>query len=608
MSKMKLLRKFMKGNLLLYTGAIISVALATVASMISPLVLRTVIDSIIGGKPIEAPDFIIRIIENLGGRTYIAQNLWLCAIVLVVVSVLNGIFLYTKGKWSSKAAESIAKNMRDWLYDKLQNLSYDYHVKAETGDLIQRCTSDVETVRRFIGIQLVEIGRALFILTAISFVLFRLDTELAMVSLAMVPVIFLYSYFYFKKVKKSFKASDEAEGRLSNVLQENLTGVRVVRAFGRQAYEVEKFKARNLEFKDITYELIRLLAWYWSVSGGICMLQIGAVFVMGVYRTAIGEMSLGTLTAFNTYIGMLLWPVRYMGRILTDLGKMMVSLDRIGEILNKEDERSQVEGEKPPINGDIKFKNVYFEYEKGKPVLKDLTFDIPEGKTVAILGSTGSGKSSLVHLLQRLYDYQDGSITIGGVELKRIDKKWLRQHIGIVLQEPFLFSKTIKENISLACTNTTDEEVCDVAKTASIHDVILNFEKGYETPVGEKGVTLSGGQKQRVAIARTIIRNCPILIFDDSLSAVDTETDAAIRKALKERSRDVTTIIISHRITTLSEADKIIVLEQGKVTQSGTHEQLIQEEGLYKRIWELQSSLEDELYSQIEHQQAVGAN
>ncbi len=601
--KLKLLRQFIKGSMLLYAGAIISTGLATIVSMISPLIISTVVDSIIGGKLVELPAFVENIISSIGGREYIVQNLWICAVMLVILAIVNGLLLYAKGKWSAIAAESTSRNMRDKLYDKLQNLSYDYHVKAETGDLIQRCTSDVETVRRFVAIQFVEVGRAIFILTIVTIVLFRLDTTLATASVTMVPLIFIYSFIFFAKVKKAFKESDEAEGRLSTVLQENLTGVRVVRAFGRQAYEVSKFDEKNLEYTDITYELIRLLAKYWSVSGALCMTQIAVVLILGVYRAVLGEISLGTLIVFNSYIGMLLWPVRQMGRILTDLGKMLVALERIGEILKTPDEISSEGSEKPLIKGDIRFRNVCFEYESGRPVLKDLTFEISEGSTVAILGTTGSGKSSLVHLLQRLYDYQEGSITIGGVELKNINKKWLRQQIGIVLQEPFLFSKTIKENIGIALENPNDEEIFDVAKTASMHDAILDFEKGYDTPVGEKGVTLSGGQKQRVAIARTIIRNCPILIFDDSLSAVDTETDAAIRKALKERSGNVTTILISHRITTLSEADKIIVLEHGKVVQSGTHEELIEREGLYRRIWELQNSLEDEL--ELSHSQKL---
>ena len=337
------------------------------------------------------------------------------------------------------------------------------------------------------------------------------------------------------------------------------------------------------------------MALYWSLSDLLAMLQIGIVVVLGVYYTATGSITLGTFLVFNSYVNMLLWPIRQMGRILTDMGKTLVSVGRIQEILDVPSESQDPDCGKPPIAGDIVFRNVSFEYEEGHPVLKDLSFEVKKGETVAILGPTGSGKSSLVHLLQRLYDYKDGSVTIGGVELRKIDKKWLRQKVGIVLQEPFLFSRTIKENIGIAKRNVSEMEIIEASRIASVHKVIEEFDNGYETFVGEKGVTLSGGQKQRVAIARTLIQDSDILIFDDSLSAVDTETDAAIRKELKKRSKNVTTFIISHRIATLSEADRILVLDDGRLIQSGTHEELIHHPGLYQRIWSIQNSLEKDL-------------
>jgi len=589
----------MKGNKLLYLGAIVSTGLSTFFSLIPPLVIQLTIDSIIGEKPMQVPLWVQSIIEDLGGRTVLARNLWICAIALVFLTMINGIFLYTRGKWSAKASESIARNIRDRLYDHLQHLSYDYHVKAETGDLIQRCTSDVETVRRFLSVQFVEIGRALFMLFMSLVIMLSLNVRMTLIAMAVVPLVFGSAVVFFMNVKKQFQLSDEAEGRLSTVLQENLTGVRVVRAFGRQAYEMEKFDKKNVEFRDLNYRLIRLLAGYWSLSDFLIMMQMGIVLVIGVHWAAAGQITLGTLVVFNTYEGMLLWPIRQMGRILSDMGKTLVSLGRIQDILTEPREEMEDTGLQPDINGDIEFRNVWFGYDENNPVLKDLSFRIEKGKTVAILGSTGSGKSSLVHLLLRLYDYQKGSITIGGVELKEINKKWLRKHVGIVLQEPFLFSKTIKENIGLAKQNVDDAEIFQAARVAAVHDVIKEFEQGYETPVGERGVTLSGGQKQRVAIARTLMKDNSILIFDDSLSAVDTETDAAIRKALREKRKNITTLIISHRITTLAEADFILVLDHGRLVQSGTHEQLIREPGLYQRIWNIQSSLEQDLENEM---------
>jgi len=594
MNNIKLLWKYLKGKRLLYTGAVVSIGLASFFSIINPLVIKITIDSIIGGQEVDLPAWMDYIGVNLINRVValgggVLQKIILAALLFIILTLLRGIFLYLKGRWSAVAAETFAREMRDRLYDHIQYLPYKYHINARTGDLIQRCTSDLDQIRRFLAVQFVEMGRAVFILLMVGAVMFSLHLKLALVSMAVVPIIFAFSFFFYREVKKTFKDADEAEARLSTVLQENLSGVRVVRAFARESYEIEKFEGKNREYRDLIYRVIRLLAWFWSSSDLLCMLQIGGVLVLGVYWASLGEISLGTLVVFASYEGMLLWPVRQMGRILTDLGKTLVSLRRIQEILDEESEKNE-SGLKPEISGNIIFKDVSFKYEEGNEILKDVSFEVKEGQTLAILGPTGAGKSSLVHLLARLYDYPEGSIKINGVELKEIDKKWLRKHIGLVLQEPFLFARTIKENIKLARNDARDTEIFEATNNAAIHEVINDFEKGYDTMVGEKGVSLSGGQKQRLAIARTLIRNCPILIFDDSLSAVDTETDAAIRKALKEESRNATTIIISHRVNTLAEADLIIVLEEGQVVQSGTHQELIKDNGFYKRVWEIQNS------------------
>lgn len=595
MKKLKLLFGYMRGSRLLYIGAIIFVGISAVLNMLPTLIVRFTVDSVIGSQPAELPQVLHNLINRTGGLEFLRRNLWVLGLCLVGVHLVNFLFVYLRGKWSATAAESTAKKLRDTLYGHLQNLSYDYHVKTETGDLIQRCTSDVETIRRFLAMQLVEIGRALFMLIAALVIMLSLDVRMTLISMAVIPLIFVFSFIFFMKVQKAFLKADESEGRLSTTLQENLTGVRVVRAFGRQAYETEKFDERNTEYRNLTYRLIRILAAYWSLSDGLAFLQVGIVVVVGVYLAATGAITLGTLLVFFSYINMLIWPIRQMGRILSGMGRTLVSIGRIQEILDEPEESQDPDCVKAPITGDIVFENVYFEYEEGKPILQDLSFTVKQGQTVAILGPTGSGKSSLVHLLQRLYDYKSGSITIGGVELKKIDKRWLRKNVGIVLQEPFLFSKPIKENIRIAKPDAAEEEILEASRIAQVHSFIEEFEQGYETPVGERGVTLSGGQKQRVAIARTLIPDTSILIFDDSLSAVDTETDAAIRRELKKRSREVTTFIISHRITTLSEADLILVLEDGRLVQSGTHDELIGQSGLYQRIWSIQSSLEQEL-------------
>lgn len=595
MQNARLLWNYMKGNRLLYLGAIVSVGFATVFTVINPLVLKVTIDSLIGDQPLADSGWELNLINAMGGRDFLAQRLWIVGLLLIVLTLGRGLFLFLRGKWSADAAEMIAKNMREKLYGHLQHLYYNYYVTANTGDIIQRCTSDLDTIRRFLAIQFVEIGRSVFMLSLVAYVMFSLHVRMALVAMAVIPIIFAFGLVFFLKVKKAFRFSDEAEGRLSTVLQENLTGVRVVKAFARQSHEMEKFEQKNREYRDLTYRLIKLLAGYWSLSDFLCLLQIAVVLFLGVYWTVQGSLTLGTLFVFITYEGFLLWPVRQMGRILTDMGQSFVAVERIEEILQQPSEQADPSQFRPEIKGNINFRNVNFQYEDGTEVLKDITFTIKAGQTIAILGATGSGKSSLVHLLARLYDYQRGSITIDGNEVRSINKKWLRKHIGLVLQEPFLFAKTISDNISLARLESEEREIYAAASDAAIHNVILDFDQGYDTLVGERGVSLSGGQKQRVAIARTLIRECPILIFDDSLSAVDTETDEAIRRALAQRGNQATTIIISHRVATLAHADLILVLEEGRLVEQGTHQELMHKSGIYSRVWAIQNSLEDEL-------------
>ncbi|MCB2339410.1 ABC transporter ATP-binding protein [Clostridium estertheticum] len=590
---MKKLINLTKGNRVLYIVAIISIAAATFIAMLEPLIIKITIDSVIGNKPMDVIKPLQKIIMAVGGKEVLITNLWICALSLVTLTCIRGIFLFLSGNFSARAAENISRNMRVKLYDHIQNLPYEYHVKAESGDLIQRCTSDVETVRKFFATQMVEIGRAFFIVVFAIIMMLSLNKKMTIIAMVIVPIIFIFSYVFFYKIKSTFEKADEQEGVLTTILQENLSGVRVVKAFGRQNFEIEKYEKENMKYRDLNFKLVKLESIYWSSSDILCMTQIGLVLVSGIYFAVNGVISLGTLVVFNTYEGMLLWPVRQLGRVLTDMGKMSVSLKRISKILDTPVESEDGKALKSEIKGEIIFENVCFEYEKGHEILKNLTFKVARGETVAIVGPTGSGKSSLVHLLLRLYDYNSGSIKIDGIELKDIERKHMRSNVGIVLQEPFLYSRSIKENIKMAKIHSEDIEIYSAASVAAVHNVITNFEKGYDTVVGEKGVTLSGGQRQRVAIARTLVKDMPILIFDDSLSAVDSETDRIIRGKLKKRSENSTTFLISHRISTVMDADKIIVLNHGKIETIGTHEMLIKKDGIYKRIWEIQTNIDD---------------
>jgi len=590
---MKKLIELTKGNRLLYVVAILSIAVATFIAMLEPIVIKVTIDSVLGNKPIDLPKLPQKLIMLVGGKEVLLRNLWICALSLVILTCIRGTFLFLSGNFSARAAENIARNIRVKIYDHIQNLPYEYHVKAESGDLIQRCTSDVETVRKFFATQMVEIGRTFFIVAFAIIMMLSLNKKMTIIAMVIVPIIFIFSYVFFYKIKRTFEKSDAQEGVLTTVLQENLSGTRVVKAFGRQSFEIEKYEKENKRYRDLNFKLVKLESIYWSTSDILCMTQIGLVLVSGIYFAVNGEISLGTLVVFNTYEGMLLWPVRQLGRVLTDMGKMAVSLKRITKVLDVQVEQEHGKALKSEIKGVISFENVNFEYEKGNKVLRDITFKVQKGETVAIVGPTGSGKSSLVHLLLRLYDYTSGSIKVDGVELKDIERKHMRSNIGIVLQEPFLYSRTIKENIKMAKMHSEDIEIYSAANVAAVHDVIMTFEKGYDTIVGENGVTLSGGQRQRVAIARTLISDMPILIFDDSLSSVDTETDRVIRGELKKKSENNTTFIISHRISTVMNADKIIVLNHGRIEAIGTHETLIEKDGIYKRIWEIQTSIDD---------------
>ncbi len=576
---MKKLSRYLKGYGVPFTLAIIAIILATVMQLSVPILIKYAIDSIIGDVDPGNMQFLMDAFgKSLGG----------VVLIIVVMSLLRGVFMFIKGYLSSYAAENIAKDIREKLYTQIQYMTFERHTRKETGDMVQRCTSDVETIRRFLGVQVVDLGRIIFMVGFTLVIMSTLNVELMLYSMIMIPVLFLFSWIFFTKIQKTFKKSDEAEGRLTTVLQENLSGVRVVRAFGREEHEVQRFEEVNLNHKNITYKLIETLAVFWASSDFLTLLQNGIVLVVGAGMVIRGELTIGTLTAFIVYVSMLLWPVKQLGRLLSEFGKTTVAIVRIEEILHEEIEEDQPDEEEPEIEGSISFDNVSFGYDEHQKVLQNVSFDLPKGSTLGILGSTGSGKSTLVHLLQRLYDYE-GSIKIDGHELKKIRRGWIRKKIGLVLQEPHLYAKTVKENIGITKRNYNEKEIFDAAKAASIHSNILTFKEGYDTIIGEKGVSLSGGQKQRIAIARTIIdADKRILIFDDSLSAVDTETDMRIRNALKSRSKDITTLIISHRIATLAEADNIIVLDEGRIVQMGTHEELIQEEGLYKRIWDLQ--------------------
>lgn len=527
-----------------------------------------------------------------GGIPYLKEHLWILSLLVIGIALGNGAAIYLYRSNTAKAGETFAKNMRDILFYHVQRLPMSWHGKNQTGDIIQRCTTDVETIRNFVVTQVLEVFRTVFLLVVSLAMMFSMNLKLTLAALVFIPIVIIYSGVFYHLIAKNFTNADEAEGELSTVVQENAAGVRVVRAFGRERFEIDRFDEKNRIFARLWIKLGTLSGLYWGVGELITGFQVISIVTLGAVEAVHGNITAGEFIAFASYNTTLVWPVRSLGRILSEMSKAGVSFDRVNYILDSAEEDMPEAGQQPE-RWDIAFEHVSFGYEDGKKVLEDVSFHIREGVTYGILGGTGSGKSTLVHLLDRLYDLEKGAIRIGGTDIRDISRGWLREHIGIVLQEPFLFSRTIRENIAASDPEVTMEEIREAAKTACVDDAIMAFPDGYETMVGERGVTLSGGQRQRVAIARMLIERTPIMVFDDSLSAVDAETDSRIRKALKEKMKDATVILISHRITTLMDADRILVLNHGRVEEAGTHQELIRNGKVYQKIYEIQMNQDD---------------
>ena len=524
------------------------------------------------------------------------------ALGFLALAASEGTFTFLSGRLAAFTAEGVARRLRNYLFDQIQRLSFSYHAKTPTGDLIQRSTSDVDALRRFYSEQAIGVGRILLLFSINLVALLRLNVQLALLSIIVVPGIIVTSYFFFKRVSKAYEKFQEQEAVLSTTLQENLTGVRVVKAFARQSYERAKFEKDNWEKFLRGRSLIQMHSLFWPISDILCASQMLLGYTVGAIMAINGTITVGTYLAYAGLVVWLIWPMRNLGRLIVQTSTGLVSYGRVMEIIKQERE-PLTKGDYEPdhyIAGAIAFDGVSFEYEEDSPVLKDITFRCEPGQAVALLGSTGSGKTTLVNLLPRFYEYTHGSLTLDGVELKRYTRKYLRKQIGIVEQEPFLFSRTIRENIIYGVGRGVSQvEIEAAARAAAVHDVILTFPDGYDTLVGEKGVTLSGGQKQRVTIARTILKNPRILILDDSTSSVDTETESEIRAALDGLMKNRTTFIIAHRIQSVMNADLILVLDQGHIVQQGCHEQLLEEEGIYRQIYDIQTRIEVELENEI---------
>ena len=520
------------------------------------------------------------------------------ALAIVAVALLTAVCRFSFRVCNSMGAETFVQTMRNDLFGHIMRLPFKWHSENRTGDIIQRCTSDVEQIKMFVSEQLTSLFRVVVLIVLSVVFMLNISVKLTIVSGVFIPLIIGYSFYFHKKIGGQFRIVDEEEGKLSSIAQENLTGVRVVRAFGRETYERSRFEKQNHFYTNMWIRLMQLMAAFWSVGDLFSYGQVIAVMVYGVMLCVRGEITAGDYIAFVQYNNMIRWPIRMLGRVISNLSKAGISIDRLMYIMNSDMEEDSDDALKPDLKQDITFDNVSYTYENGThEILSDISFTIKAGSTVGILGGTGSGKSTLMYLLDRLYDLpeENGRIMIGDTDIRDISREYLRENIGMVLQEPYLFSRSLYENIRIAAREKGIDEVREAARIASLEDAIEHFKEGYETFVGERGVTLSGGQKQRTAIAQMLIRKPPIMIFDDSLSAVDAETDAKIRAALKENVGESTVILIGHRITTLMNADQIIVMDKGRITESGTHDELLKNQGIYRQIYDLQMQQSEEV-------------
>ena len=566
-----------------YIGAVISLGISAGSKTTTYLLLRYFVDTYFVNKTA-------------------GVSLPMIALGFIALAAIEGLFAFLSGKLAAETSEGTTQRLRDYLYDHIQHLTFAYHDRMQTGELIQRATSDVDALRRFFADQAIGIGRIIILFLVNFAMLLTINVKLAFLSIIAVPIIILTSIWFFKRVSIAYEAYQEQDAVISTTLQENLSGVRVVKAFARQEYEINKFEKDNLQKYVLGKKLLLMHSLFWPISDIICGAQMLSGFLMGAIFAINGIITIGTYLAYAGMVVWIIWPMRNLGRLIVQLSTGLVSFGRVIEIIRQDrepiDEGINLYPQK--LSGEIKFENVGFRYAEGETVLNNINIQIKPGQVIALLGSTGSGKTTLVNLLPRFYEYTSGLISLDGRDLKQYSRRYLRSQIGIVEQEPFLFSRSIRENITFgAGKEMKQSEIEAAAKAAAIHDVIKSFPEGYKTLVGEKGVTVSGGQKQRIAIARTLLKNPRILIMDDLTSSVDTETESEIREALNNLMKDRTTFIIAHRIQSIMNADQILVMDKGKIVQQGKHNSLMQEDGIYREIYNIQTRIEHELEQEI---------
>jgi len=562
---------YLQKNWLPAVGALLSLLLVNAANLIFPKLLQRLIDEGISKLDMDV--------------------VWGVVIALFGVALVRGIFNFLQGYLGEVASQGVAYELRNSVFEKLQNLSFSYHDRSHTGKLMTRMTSDVELVRMFLGRGLVMLTSALLLLLGTLVMLFLTNWRLTLFVLLIVPVIAVIFTFFVRKIMPLSRTVQQKLGTLNSILQENLAGMRIVKAFAREGYEIERFSKANIDLLDANISMIKLFTTFFPLV--FFMGNIGMVIVVGVGGLFVinGTLSLGELVAFTGYLTYLLMPLFMMGMIGSMLSRAEASAQRLFEVL---DAKSDVEDAPnavplPKVQGRVELREVRFRYIGAETdVVKDLSFVAEPGQTVAILGQTGAGKSSIIALIPRFYDVAEGAVLIDGHDVREVTLDSLRSQIGIVLQETTLFSGTIRGNIAYGRPEASLAEAIEVAKAAQAHDFILEQPQGYETLVGERGIGLSGGQKQRIAIARALLLDPKILIMDDSTSSVDAETEYKIQQALDTLHKGRTTFVIAQRISTVRNADQILVLDKGQLAAKGTHEELQRTSELYMEILETQ--------------------
>ncbi len=519
------------------------------------------------------------------------------AVLYMVIALGRGFSMFSSSAIKAYCTEKAIKRLRDNLFSHLQRLPLSYHSKNTTGEIIQRCTGDVDTIKEFIGSQIVDFIMLVAMFVTAFLMMASVHLPYALIAVASFPIITITAYFFFRWEKTVWEEHEARQDKLTALVEENLGGIRVVKAFAKEDFEIEKFEKLNQDKKAIGLKHVDLHAFFWTSSDLLVWTQMSVSVFAGGYFALHNQISLGELASFYTYAFMVTMPMRRLAQVVSRVGMAFVALDRISNILDEKTEDYEgKEIEVTELKGEVEFQHVSFRYNDDDGyALENVSFKVKAGEQVALLGATGAGKSTLIALLARFYEPTSGTILIDGKPINSYSKSFLRSKIGIVLQKAFLFSTTIGGNIAYTKPGISQEEIIEVAKAASIHEIMHIFPEGYDTMVGEKGVTLSGGQKQRVALARTLLEKPDILVLDDATSAVDTETEQHIQAALEQHMKNKTSFIIAHRISAVQHADLIVVLDKGKVVQAGAHEALLNEKGgFYQQVYQAQIAVEQQ--------------